>query len=70
MNIEPTPGGGSTGDMWMQKVRTGTYVPDNRADARLATYDDLFAAWEKHLRFIIDGRDAETSGPTAAEAQS
>jgi hypothetical protein len=70
VNIEPTPGGGSTGDMWMQKVRTGAYVPDNRADARLATYDDLFAAWEKHLRFIIDGRDAESSGPPAAETQS
>jgi hypothetical protein len=58
VNIEPTPGGGSAGDMWMQKERTGEYIPDARTDPRLATYDDLFLAWEKHLKFEIDGKDA------------
>jgi hypothetical protein len=61
VNVEPGPDGLSRGDMWMSKRRTGTYIPDNRRDSRLLSYDDLFQAWEKNLRFIIQGRDAEVS---------
>lgn len=61
VNVEPGPDGLSRGDMWMSKKRTGSYIPDNRQDSRLLSYDDLFKAWEKHLRFVIQGRDAEVS---------
>jgi hypothetical protein len=61
VNVEPGPDGLSRGDLWMSKKRTGTYIPDSRADSRLLSYDDLFQAWEKYLRFIIQGRDAEVS---------
>jgi hypothetical protein len=64
VNVEPSPTGGSAGDNWLQKVRTGSYVPDDYVDARLLTYDDLFESWEHWLRFQIGGRDApgETDG--------
>ena len=58
VNVEPSPSGGSAGDNWMQKVRTGSYVPDDYVDARLLGYDDLFESWERWLRFQIGGRDA------------
>lgn len=58
VNVEPAPGGGSQGDNWLQKERTGDYVPDDYADARLILYDDLFSEWEKWLRVQIRGRDA------------
>jgi hypothetical protein len=61
VNVEPGPDGLSRGDTWMSKRRTGTYIPDNLRDSRLLSYDDLFKAWEKSLRFIIQGRDAEVS---------
>ena len=61
VNVEPGPDGLSRGDMWMSKKRTGNYIPDNRTDSRLLSYDDLFKAWEENLRFIIRGRDAEVS---------
>jgi len=57
VNVEATPEGASRGDNWMQKERTGEYVLDDRQDSRFIDYDDLFAAWEKHLRFVIQGRD-------------
>jgi hypothetical protein len=47
--------------MWMAKKRTGSYIPDDRKDSRLLSYDDLFKDWEYHLKFIIQGRDAEVS---------
>lgn len=62
MNVEPTEGGGSRGDNWMQKRRTGDYVLDDRKDSRLVTYDDLFKQWEEELHFIVKGRDARGSG--------
>jgi len=57
VNIEPGPNGLSTGDNWLQKKRTGHYVPDDYADTRLVFYDDLFTEWEKWLRFQVGGRD-------------
>lgn len=58
VNVVPTDDGNSRGDMWLQKVRTGDYLLDDRTDARLATYDDLFREWEKVLQFQIRGKDA------------
>ena len=58
VNVEPGPEGLSTGDNWLQKKRTGQYVPDDYVDSRLVFYDDLFADWEKWLRFQVKGRDA------------
>ena len=45
----------------MAKKRTGNYIPDDRKDSRLVSYDDLFINWEKELKFIIRGLDAEES---------
>ena len=58
VNLEPTGAGTSAGDNWLQKARTGAYVPDDYADQRLVLYDDLFNQWEKWLRFAIEGKDA------------
>lgn len=58
VNVVPAGDGASRGDNWMQKERTGQYLLDNRQDSRLVTYDDLFIAWEKNLRFQIEGKDA------------
>jgi hypothetical protein len=61
VNVDPGPDGLSHGDMWFTKKRTGTYIPDNRSDSRLWSYDDLFIAWQQHLHFIIQGKDADES---------
>jgi len=58
VNVEPGPKGLSIGDNWLQKERTGQYVPDDYVDSRLVFYDDLFTHWEKWLRFQVKGRDA------------
>ena len=58
VNVETTPDGRSTGDNWLQKERTGTYVPDDYLDERLLLYDDLMGDWERWLRFQVRGRDA------------
>lgn len=58
VNIEAGRSGETRGDNWLQKERTGSYVPDDYADQRLILYDDLFEAWEKWLRFAIKGKDA------------
>jgi hypothetical protein len=63
VNVEPGENGLSKGDMWLSKRRTGNYVPDNRVDSRLVSYDDLFRNWEGELNFIINGRDALASPP-------
>jgi hypothetical protein len=42
VNVEPTATGMSNGDNWLQKTRTGDYVPDDYSDTRLILYDDLF----------------------------
>lgn len=62
VNITPGENGLSKGDMWLAKKRTGEYVPDNRVDTRLFSYNDLFQNWEGELNFIINGRDALSSG--------
>ncbi|HEY8942235.1 MAG TPA: hypothetical protein VIM59_18715 [Cellvibrio sp.] len=61
VNVEPGVDGVSQGDMWFSKKRTGTYIPDNRTDSRLFSYDDLFKSWQENLRFIIRGKDADES---------
>jgi hypothetical protein len=65
VNVEPTANGLSTGDNWMQKQRTGSYVADDYGDTRLIMYDDLFADWENLLKFQIGGKDHD--GPLASE---
>ncbi|MFZ6759493.1 hypothetical protein ACO0K9_19990 [Undibacterium sp. Ji50W] len=61
VNVEPGVDGLSRGDMWFAKKRTGTYIPDNRTDTRLYSYDDLFKSWQEDLQFIIRGKDADES---------
>jgi hypothetical protein len=62
VNVESGPTGLSTGDNWLQKTRTGNYVPDDYLDSRLIDYDDLFRDWERLLRFQIGGRDVPDGG--------
>lgn len=57
INVEPAANGLSKGDNWLQKKRTGSYVPDDYADGRLILYDDLFENWQQWLRFQVGGRD-------------
>jgi hypothetical protein len=57
VNVEATPSGLSKGDNWLQKQRTGDYVPDDYVDTRLIHYDDLFLEWESLLKFQVGGRD-------------
>lgn len=66
VNVDPGENGLSHGDMWLSKRRTGHYVPDNRVDTRLVSYDDLFKNWEGELNFIIQGRDALASTPVSS----
>lgn len=63
VNVEPTANGLSNGDNWLQKKRTGDYVPDDYSDSRLILYDDLFQDWEKWLRFQVGGRDVPDAPP-------
>jgi hypothetical protein len=57
VNVELGSNGLSTGDNWMQKERSNSYVADDYADTRLLMYDELFAKWEQVLKFQIGGRD-------------
>ena len=66
VNVQTNQTGMSAGDNWMQKERTGDYVPDDYRDTRLLDYDDLFRAWERYLRFQIGGVDSEQSPPLPA----
>lgn len=68
VNVQPDQEGRSRGDNWMQKQRTGEYVPDNRKDSRLLSYDDLFKEWQRLLHFQIHGKDADASLPVPAQA--
>ena len=65
VNVQSNEAGASTGDNWMQKERSGDYVPDDYVDSRLLNYDDLFREWEKYLRFVIQGEDRDQSPPPA-----
>jgi len=66
VNVEPAPNGASRGDNWLQKVRTGDYVPDDYADGRLILYDELLSDWEEWLRFQVNGRDMPGDGVASA----
>ncbi|WP_433933595.1 hypothetical protein AB3662_04445 [Sorangium cellulosum] len=57
VNVEPADNGGSHGDNWLQKERTGQYVADDYKDSRLINYQELFTEWEDLLKFQIGGRD-------------
>jgi hypothetical protein len=57
VNVEPANSGGSKGDNWLQKKRTGRYVVDDYKDNRLLNYQDLFNDWEYELKFQLQGRD-------------
>jgi len=70
VNVETAGNGLSTGDNWMQKERTGDYVPDDYRDSRLVMYDDLFQDWERWLRFQIGGRDAPGEGGAPGESDA
>lgn len=59
VNVTDTPQGITTGEHWLSKEPTGGYVPDDRKDPRLWSYDDLFKDWQGHLRFIIGGTDEQ-----------
>lgn len=58
VNVEANEDGLSSGDNWMAKQRSGSYIPDDRVDGRLVTYDDLFENWEGELNFLVKGFDA------------
>jgi len=55
VNVVAADDGTSRGDNWMQRERTGTYVPDNRDGELTLSYDDLFRDWEKLLEFVVRG---------------
>jgi hypothetical protein len=55
VNVVAADDGTSRGDNWMQRERTGSYLPDNRDPERMLTYDDLFEQWEKVLKFVVRG---------------
>jgi hypothetical protein len=58
VNVEVDDKGTSVGNMWMAKRREPrVYVPDNRTDSRLWSYDDLFQDWQGRLKFIVGGED-------------
>lgn len=67
VNVVADEKGLSTGDSWMAKKRTGKYIPDDRTDSRLHSYDDLFINWQGELNFIVEGKDALESQPPAPE---
>lgn len=68
VNVVPGANGVSKGDNWMSKKRSGTYIPDNRIDSRLLTYDDLFENWEGELNFLVKGNDALDSDGNKKQA--
>lgn len=61
VNVGAGSDGLSQGDMWLQKERTGQYIPDDRKNSRLLSYDELFRDWQGLLRFIVGGKDADSS---------
>jgi hypothetical protein len=69
VNVRPTESGASAGDNWMQKERTGDYVPDDYRDSRLLSYDDLFRSWEQYLRFQIGGAERDRTPGDGATPQ-
>ncbi len=69
VNVVPNEEGLSSGDNWMSKKRAGNYIPDDRSDSRLLSYDDLFKNWQGELNFIIGGKDAIESTEIKAKSK-
>jgi len=64
VNVEPGKDGKSEGNNWMERDRENStlkrYITDGEDSSRnhlLINYEDLFAAWEQELRFIVGGKD-------------
>jgi hypothetical protein len=55
VNVVAADDGTSRGDNWMQRERTGAYLPDDRDGVLNLSYDDLFEQWEKVLKFVVRG---------------
>jgi hypothetical protein len=55
VNVVAADDGTSRGDNWMQRERTGSYLPDARDGVLTFSYDDLFEQWEKVLKFVVRG---------------
>ncbi|MGA8939714.1 MAG: hypothetical protein WB439_11165 [Acidobacteriaceae bacterium] len=70
INAEPAHNGLTKGDNWLQKKRTGNYVPDDYADSRLILYDELFDEWERWLRFQVGGKDLPDSKSKSSASKS
>lgn len=55
--------GQNDGHDWMQRDKSAgqPYRPDpgGRTPATHITYDNLYQAWETHLRFVVGGKDTE-----------
>jgi hypothetical protein len=64
VNAQPGAVGAVLGHDWMQKNRApGTPYQEDRGGRRSAahiSYDELYTAWEQHLKFIIGGKDKES----------
>jgi hypothetical protein len=79
VNVAPGDDGKSMGNNWMEKNRENSgpkkYITDTFDERRkkhvraLINYQELFAAWEQHLRFIIGGKD-EVLNKTVKPARS
>lgn len=69
VNVTDGPDGVSRGDNWMAKQDSGKYIPDDRKDERLWSYDDLFIGWQKHLRFIVGGSDEQDQLDRQSESE-
>jgi len=60
VNVEPGPDGTSRGNNWIQKDQSTDAPRSYTLDgSKLLSYDDLFRAWEKLLKFQIGGKDSE-----------
>lgn len=58
VNVDLNERGVSTGNNWLAKSRDpNEYVPDDFADSRLISYEDLFRNWQALLKFVVRGRD-------------
>ncbi len=62
VNAEPLSSGDALGHDWMQNDRSAAapYRPDGGGfSPDHVSYDDLYTEWERHLRFVIRGRDEQ-----------
>jgi hypothetical protein len=59
VNVELDDEGVSTGNNWLSLKREPKEYFLNAGSPALITYAGLFREWQKRLRFIIGGRDAD-----------